>query len=79
MFSVQPFESMITDEQITTYGLPIGLFILMGYMVFIIYKLGKDSKAGKFGMMILFVVLAFGLLGFVMKYVIKLIISSGYI
>ena len=79
MFSVQPFESMITDEQITTYGLPIGLFILMGYMVFIIYKLGKDSKAGKFGMMILFVVLAFGLLGFVMKYVIKLIISAGYI
>ena len=70
---------MITDEQLTTYGLPIGLFILMGYMVFIIYKLGKDSKAGKFGMMILFVVLAFGLLGFVMKYVIKLIISAGYI
>lgn len=70
---------MITDEQITTYGLPIGLIFLMGYMVFIIYKLGKESKAGKFGMMILFIVLAFGLFGFVVKYIIKLIISAGYI
>lgn len=44
---------------------------LIGYMLFIIYRLAKDSQAGRFGMFVLFSVLAFGMLGFASKYIIK--------
>ena len=41
-----------------------GLIIFMG---FIIYDLGKKSNAGKTGMIALFIVLGFGVVGFVFK------------
>ncbi len=50
---------------------------LMLYMAFIIYNLGMKSKAGKFGMFVLFLGLAVGLLGFTMKFVIKLFLSQS--
>jgi hypothetical protein len=39
-------------------------------MLFIVLQLARESKAGKFGTFILFVVLAFGMLGFVAKNII---------
>lgn len=41
-----------------------GLIILLG---FIVYDLGKKSKAGKFGMFVLFLVLGLGVMGFLGK------------
>ena len=41
-----------------------GLILFMG---FIIYDLGKKSNAGKTGMIALFIVLGFGVVGFVFK------------
>ncbi|MEJ2213172.1 MAG: DUF2788 domain-containing protein [Gammaproteobacteria bacterium] len=67
----------LTDEMLTEIGMPIMLAGLMFYMVFIIYNLGKKSKAGKFGMFVLFLGLAVGILGFVMKYVIKFILAQN--
>jgi len=40
-------------------------------MLVIIWRLARDSKAGRFGTFILFFVLAFGILGFVAKSVIQ--------
>ena len=40
-------------------------------MLFIIWKVARESKAGRFGTFILFFVLAFGIFGFVMKSVIQ--------
>jgi ABC-type lipoprotein release transport system permease subunit len=48
-----------------TFG--VGGFML--YMLFIIFQLARESKAGKFGTFVLFLVLAFGMLGFVAKQV----------
>ena len=48
----------------------------ISYMLFIVYKLAEESKAGKYGMMILFVGLGLGIFGFVAKYVIKMYLSS---
>ena len=62
---------MITDEMLTTYALPILLGGLMLYMGFIVYRLGMDSNAGKWGMFVLFIGLMVGVLGFGLKYVIK--------
>ena len=61
----------LTEEQIadffSTWG--VGAFIL--FMLFIIGEIAWKSKAGKTGTMVLFFVLAFGMLGFVAKAVIQ--------
>jgi hypothetical protein len=44
-------------------------------MLFIIWKLARESKAGRFGTFILFFVLAFGVLGFVLKSVIQWVLK----
>lgn len=36
-------------------------------MLFIIYSVARESRAGRFGTFVLFFVLAFGIFGFVMK------------
>jgi hypothetical protein len=59
----------MTIEQFEEWSLVIGLGGLILFMVFIVWNLGKESKAGKFGMAILFLALALGLLGFVIKLV----------
>ena len=48
-------------------------FIL--YMIFIIANLAIESRAGKFGTFVLFLVLAFGILGFVAKNVIAWLLN----
>lgn len=60
-----------TEEQIAQFGLSFGVGAFMLYMVFIIFQLARESKAGRFGTFILLVGLGFGLLGYVAKFVIK--------
>ncbi|MCU0803938.1 MAG: DUF2788 domain-containing protein [Burkholderiales bacterium] len=64
-----------TEEQIAEFGVTFGLGGLMVFMLFIIWDLAKNSKAGRFGTFILFFVLAFGILGFVAKQVIAWILG----
>jgi hypothetical protein len=61
----------ITEEQITDVGMTWGLTFLIGYMLFIIWKLARDSNAGRFGTFVLFFVLSFGMLGFIAKLIIQ--------
>ena len=61
----------ITEEQIADIGLTWGLGLFIGLMLFIIWKLARESNAGKFGTFILFFVLAFGILGFLIKNVLQ--------
>ena len=60
-----------TEEQVadfmSTWG--VGAFIL--FMLFIIGEIAWKSKAGKTGTIVLFFVLAFGMLGFIAKAVIQ--------
>ena len=59
----------MTEEQFAQFGLTFGVGAFMLYMLFIIWQLARESKAGKFGTFVLFLVLAFGMLGFVAKQV----------
>lgn len=61
----------LTEQQISQFGLTWGLGLMIAFMLFIIWDLAKQSKAGRFGTFVLFFVLAFGMLGFVAKSVIK--------
>ena len=60
-----------TETEIAEFGLTFGLTAFILYMLFIIGELAWKSKAGKLGTFILFFVLAFGMLGFAAKAVIK--------
>ncbi len=51
-------------------ALTVGITVLILYMLFIIYNLGKESKAGKFGFFVLFLALGLGFVGFIAKTVI---------
>ena len=59
------------EEQCAWFGLTIGIGAFMLYMLFIIGQLAWESKAGKFGTFVIFIGLAFGMLGFVAKGVIQ--------
>lgn len=60
-----------TEEQIAWFGLTFGVSAFMLYMVFIIFQLARESKAGRFGTFVLFLALGVGLIGFVAKGIIK--------
>ena len=59
----------MTEEQFANFGLTFGVTGFILYMLFIIYQLARESKAGKFGTFVLFLVLAFGMVGFIAKQV----------
>ena len=60
-----------SEEQITAFGMSFGIAAFMLYMLFIIGQLAWQSKAGRFGTFVMFLGLAFGMVGFVAKYLIQ--------
>ncbi|MDR7307555.1 DUF2788 domain-containing protein [Rhodoferax saidenbachensis] len=64
-----------TEEQIAGFGLTFGVGGFMLYMLFIIGQLAWESKAGKFGTFVLFLGLAFGMVGFAAKFVIQWVLT----
>lgn len=61
----------LTEEQVAHFGLTWGVGGLIVLMLFIIWSVAKESKAGRMGTFVLFFVLAFGIFGFLMKQVIQ--------
>ena len=66
-----------SEEEIAAFGLTFGVGAFMLYMVFIIWQLARESKAGRFGTFVLFLALGFGLVGFAAKSVIKYFIGGS--
>jgi len=64
-----------TEEQIANFGATWGVGAFMLLMLVIIGQLAYESKAGKFGTFVLFFVLAFGLLGFVVKNILQWVLK----
>ena len=60
-----------TEAQIAQFGLTFGVAAFMLYMLFIIGQLAWESKAGRFGTFVMFLGLAFGMVGFVVKFIIQ--------
>ena len=61
----------MTFQEIELIGLYLGIGTLIGFMAFIIWDLGKQNDAGKFGSFILFGTLGLGMLGFLIKVVVS--------
>lgn len=66
-----------TEGQIAQFGLTFGVGAFILYMLFIVLNLALESKAGKFGTFILFLVLSFGMLGFMAKNIIQWVLDMG--
>ena len=65
----------LSEEQVATFGLTFGVGGFMLYMLFIIGHLAWESKAGKFGTFVIFLGLAFGMVGFVAKFIIQWVLT----
>lgn len=64
-------------EQFEKWSMIIGITALIGYMGFIMWDLAKESKAGKFGTLMIFVVLGLGVLGFIIKTLVVKVIEGS--
>ena len=67
----------MTDQWLTEYGVTIGVGWLILLMVFIVWDLARRSNAGKLGTIILYIDLAMGILGFLIKTVITYLLERG--
>ena len=67
----------LDEEQIAWFGMTVGVTAFVGYMFFIIWQLARESKAGRFGTFVLFIVLGFGMIGFIAKGLIKWFIGGA--
>jgi hypothetical protein len=65
-----------TETQIAGFGLTVGVGAFMAYMLFIIGHLAWESKAGKFGTFVIFLGLAFGMVGFIAKGLIQWVLEK---
>lgn len=65
----------LTEAQIAQFGLTFGVGAFIAYMLFIVFNLARESKAGRFGTFVLFMVLSFGMLGFLAKNLIQWVLG----
>jgi hypothetical protein len=65
----------MTFHQFEDLSLNLGIGALVLYMMFIMYKLGKESGAGGFGMLIIFISLGLGIVGFAVKSIIQMLVQ----
>lgn len=65
------------DEWLTQYGVTLGVGALILFMIFIVWDLAKRSDAGRFGTIILYVGLAMGILGFLIKVLITFMLERA--
>ena len=69
------FDYYMSIAEFEEICLVLGIGGLVAMMVFILYKLGKDSGAGKFGTFVLFLSLGMGIFGFAAKSLIRMFIG----
>jgi len=59
----------MTIQLFEQYALVIGIGGLIAYMLYIIYRIGEASNAGRYGFMVLFIALGLGFVGVILKFI----------
>jgi len=65
----------VSYEEFEALALPLTLFALVAFMGFIVWDLAKQSKAGRYGTMVLFFALGLGVAAFVIKEIVITVIG----
>ncbi|MEY2862332.1 MAG: hypothetical protein RLY58_39 [Pseudomonadota bacterium] len=60
----------LTDEMVTKIGMGVGVPLVLMFLFFIIWDLAKASKAGRFGTLMMFLVLGGGFISYIIKEII---------
>jgi hypothetical protein len=61
----------VSITQFEELSLTVGIGGLVLYMVFVMYRLARDSDAGRFGTLMIFLSLGLGVIGFIAKTLIQ--------
>ncbi|MFZ3192135.1 MAG: DUF2788 domain-containing protein [Moraxellaceae bacterium] len=67
----------MSDEMITKIGMGIGVPIILAFLFFIIWDLAKQSKAGRFGTLMMFLVLGGGFISYMIKMFLEWYVGRG--
>ncbi len=62
----------LSYEQFADLSLTLGIGGLILFMIYIMYRLARESRAGRFGTIMIFISLGLGLVGFLIKSIIQL-------
>jgi hypothetical protein len=62
-----PGRRIMSIEQFESWSLFLGIGGLIVWMLLIIWKMGRESQAGKYGFFVLFLALGLGFVGFIAK------------
>ncbi|HDY97531.1 MAG TPA: DUF2788 domain-containing protein [Pseudomonas sabulinigri] len=65
----------MTYQQFEALAMPLMIFGLVAFMGFIVWDLAKKSKAGRYGTLMLFLVLGLGVAAFVIKEVVIVVVG----
>ena len=65
----------ISIELFEEFSLYLGVGGLILYMLYVMYRLAVESGAGRFGMLVIFLSLGLGIVGFAAKSVIQVLIQ----
>ena len=65
----------MTVEQFESISLTVGIGGLVAYMFYIMYRLARDSGAGRIGGLAIFLSLGLGIVGFAAKSVIQVMLE----
>ena len=67
----------MSEAEFTTWAVRLGVGGLIAFMFFIVFQLAHESKAGKYGLMVMLIALMMGVLGFGIKLAVQLILSAN--
>ncbi len=65
------------DQWLSDWGVTLGVGALILFMIFIVWDLAKRSDAGKFGTLRLYIGLAMGIVGFLIKVIITFLMERA--
>jgi hypothetical protein len=68
---------VLTDEVVTKYGMMIGIPVLLAFLFFIIWGLTKEADTGRFGKLMMYLVLGGGFFSFMIKIFLEWWIGRG--
>lgn len=67
----------MSEAEFATWVVRLGVGGLVALMFFIVFQLAHESKAGKYGLMVMMIALMMGVVGFGIKLAVELILKAN--
>lgn len=67
----------MSEAEFSEWAVRLGVGGLILFMFFIVFQLARESKAGKFGLFVMMLALMVGVMGFLIKLVVELVLKAN--